>query len=112
MLLYFGQVLLLISCRFSINTCIILNILLLSNQIQGENLIMFCAIKFYEYFIILLYHKELFFIYILSSRISCTTSGFNSVLVSPKLEVSLHAIFLRMRLMIFPERVFGKPCVN
>ena len=41
--------------------------------------------------------------------ISSTTSGFSKVDVSPKLEKSLLATFLKIRLIIFPERVLGKP---
>lgn len=41
-----------------------------------------------------------------------TASGFNSVLTSPKLSTSPDAIFLNIRLMIFPERVFGRSSTN
>ena len=44
--------------------------------------------------------------------ISSTTSGFNKVEVSPKLEVSFSATFLKILLMILPERVLGNPWHN
>ena len=44
--------------------------------------------------------------------IPSTTSGFNSVLVSPKFEMSLEAIFLKILRIIFPLRVFGNPITN
>src|SRR5581483_8998188 len=40
---------------------------------------------------------------------SLTTEGSASVEVSPRLPYSSSAIFLRMRRMILPERVFGRP---
>lgn len=46
------------------------------------------------------------------STISSTTNGSNSVDVSPKFETSPSAILRKMRRMIFPERVFGKPDTN
>ena len=43
---------------------------------------------------------------------SSTTAGSANVEVSPRLEKSSSAIFLRMRRMILPERVFGRPGAN
>lgn len=43
---------------------------------------------------------------------SSTTAGSVSVLVSPIFDNSPSATFLKMRRMIFPERVFGKPLTN
>jgi len=40
---------------------------------------------------------------------ACTISGFNNVEVSPKFEVSFEAIFLKIRRIILPERVLGRP---
>jgi len=40
---------------------------------------------------------------------SATTFGSARVDVSPRLESSFSAIFLRMRRMIFPDRVLGSP---
>ena len=50
--------------------------------------------------------------YNLPFLISSTISGFNNVEISPKLEKSPSAIFLKMRRIIFPERVFGNPETN
>ena len=46
------------------------------------------------------------------SIISSTTSGFSRVLISPRLEVSLEAIFRKMRRIILPLRVLGRPETN
>ena len=46
------------------------------------------------------------------SLISSTTAGSSKVEVSPKLLVSPSAIFLKIRRIILPERVFGKPDTN
>jgi len=43
---------------------------------------------------------------------SSTTPGSASVDVSPRLEKSSSAIFLKIRRMILPDRVFGKPGAN
>ncbi len=43
---------------------------------------------------------------------SSTQSGFKSVEVSPKFEVSFEAIFRRILRMILPDLVLGKPLVN
>ena len=43
---------------------------------------------------------------------SSTTPGSARVEVSPRLPNSLSAILRRMRRMIFPERVFGRPGAN
>src|SRR6185295_1910300 len=43
---------------------------------------------------------------------SSTTAGSAKVEVSPRLEGSSSAILRRMRRMIFPERVFGRPGAN
>ncbi len=44
--------------------------------------------------------------------ISATTVGSSKVEVSPKLEVSPSAILRKMRRIILPERVLGKPRTN
>ena len=41
-----------------------------------------------------------------------TTAGSASVDVSPRFEKSSSAIFRKMRLMILPERVLGRPGAN
>jgi len=43
---------------------------------------------------------------------SSTTEGSASVLVSPRLEISFSAILRKMRRMILPERVLGRPGAN
>ena len=52
-----------------------------------------------------------FYLFFLFSIKLFTTDGSASVDVSPKLSKSLEAIFLRILLIIFPDRVFGKPAV-
>ncbi len=44
--------------------------------------------------------------------ISINTEGSRRVLISPKLSPSPAAIFLNIRLIILPERVFGRPLTN
>ena len=51
------------------------------------------------------------YLFFLFSIKSFTTDGSASVDVSPKLSKSLEAIFLRILLIILPDRVFGKPAV-
>ena len=46
------------------------------------------------------------------STISSTTNGSNNVDVSPKFETSPSAILRKIRRIILPERVFGKPDTN
>ena len=41
--------------------------------------------------------------------ISATTSGFNNVEVSPRLEISLLATFLKILRIILPDLVLGNP---
>ena len=41
-----------------------------------------------------------------------TASGFNNVLISPRLSKSFPAIFLKILLIIFPDLVLGKASVN
>src|SRR5436190_13512323 len=44
--------------------------------------------------------------------ISSTTAGSSRVVVSPRLPISPSATFRRMRRMIFPLRVLGRPLTN
>ena len=46
------------------------------------------------------------------AMISSTTSGSSKVVVSPREWVSPSATFLKMRRMIFPLRVLGRPLTN
>ena len=57
-------------------------------------------------------NSEFFCFYNFPFLISSTISGFKSVEVSPKLEKSPSAIFRKMRRIILPERVLGKPETN
>jgi len=50
--------------------------------------------------------------YTFPAFISSTTAGSSRVVVSPRFWVSPSAIFRRMRRMIFPLRVFGRPLTN
>ena len=55
--------------------------------------------------------KIVFYIFCLSSIKLSTTDGSANVEVSPKFSKSFEAIFLRIRLIIFPDLVFGRPAV-
>ena len=46
------------------------------------------------------------------SMMSSTTEGSNNVVVSPKLEVSPSATFLKILRIIFPDLVLGNPLTN
>ena len=62
------------------------------------------------------YSPRLFVFHIVNynafSTISSTTNGSSNVEVSPKLVISPSAILRKIRRMILPERVFGKPETN